>query len=85
MIGLALIAGLFKTGDLNPVLLGSLSGLVTALLARGAQSASERSAREEIARTSESAAKAYLNKAREQADRAEDALRQIEEHHRPRK
>lgn len=82
VVGVALIAGLVKTGEFNPVLLGSLSGLVTALVARGAQSASERSAREEIARQQENAARAYLEKAKAEADRAEDARLMIEESHR---
>jgi hypothetical protein len=73
MLGLLLLTSLIKKGEMDPVLVGSFSGLITALLARGAQSASERSGREDVAHQLEDAAKGYARRAEEAARRAEEA------------
>lgn len=70
---LLLIATLVKTGSLDHTLLGLFIGQVTALAARGMQSASERSAREGQAQQLELAAKSFAARAEEAARRAEDA------------
>lgn len=75
LTAMLLLAGLLKTGTMDPVLLGGFSGIVAALLGRGTQAASERSAREEHARELEGAAKGWAIKAEEAARRAEDAQR----------
>ena len=73
VVGLLLLVDLIKTGSMDPILLGGLSGLLAALLGRGTQSANERSAREETARALEDAARAAVRRAEDAARRAEDA------------
>lgn len=73
VVALLLLVDLVKTGKLDGSLLGLLGGVVAALLGRGTQSASERSAREEMARQLEMTAKGWAFKAEEAARRAESA------------
>jgi hypothetical protein len=82
-VTLLLIATLVRTGNLDATLLGLLGGLVTATLARGAQSASERSAREDLARQLDESARAAAETAKRFAERAETAVRQLDEHRPP--
>jgi voltage-gated potassium channel Kch len=79
LVALLIVADLFKTGKLDDRLIGLLGGVVAALMGRGAQSAAERSAREDIARQLENSAKAYALKAKEAADRAEEAATSTEQ------
>jgi hypothetical protein len=71
VVGVLLVVDLVKTGHLDSTLLGLLSGVVAAVLARGTQSAAERSAREEQSRALEDAARGWAKKAEESARKTE--------------
>jgi len=79
-LAVLMLAKIIKTGDLDHELLGPLLGVISALMARGAQAASERSAREDMARQLEDAAKGYATRAEQAARRAEDAAEDTHPH-----
>jgi hypothetical protein len=79
VVGLLCAVEIAKTGQLSGQMTGLLAGIVAALMGRGAQSASERSAREEIAAQRERQAQLHEDAARAWAQKAEQAARRLED------